>query len=74
MFYASIAAEALRICRATSTEGKAVQSVKSLLARMYNQGAEKSKMQKSLSKIFKKNQVAAKYNGTTDNFLHKLFN
>ena len=74
MFYASIAAEALRICRATSNEGEAVQSVKSLLARMYNQGAEKSKMQKSLSKIFNKNQVAAKYNGTTDNLLHKLFN
>ena len=74
MFYASVAAEALRICRATSKQEQVVVSIKSLFSRMYKQGAEKSKMRKALSKIFNKNQVADKYNVTTESLLDNLFN
>ena len=43
MFYASIAAETLRICRATSSMEKLIVSIKNLFSRMFNQGADKTK-------------------------------
>ena len=41
MFYSSIAAECLRVCRATSSETQAVKSIKALHLRMCAQGADR---------------------------------
>ena len=73
MFYASAAAESLRICRATSSEEQAVLSIRSLLSRIYKQGAVKSQLRNSVAKIFNKNLIAVKFNVTADSLLNKLF-
>ena len=74
MFYASIAAETLRICRATSSMEKVIVSIKNLLSRMFNQGADKAKTKKALLKMFNKNKIGEKYNSTTNGLLDLLFN
>ena len=73
MFYASAAAECLRICRATSNEEQAVLSIRSLLSRIYKQGAVKSQLRNSVAKTFNKNLIAVKFKVTTDSLLNKLF-
>ena len=52
MFYSSIAAELLRICRVTSKLDGFINSSKILIKRMYQQGAIKDKIDKTCLKIF----------------------
>ena len=73
MFYASAAAECLRICRATSSEEQTVLAIRTLFSWMYKQGAVKSQLRKSVSKIINKNLIAVKFNVTTDSLFNKLF-
>ena len=74
MFYTSIAAECLRICRATSWDIEAIKSIKSLLFRMGNQGAEKSKMKNFIAKTFNRHQISQKYGITENRLINQLFN
>ena len=50
MFYSSVGAEVLRICRATSNLHDTTLSVKSLVSRMYRQGAIEHNLKDSLIK------------------------
>ena len=65
MFYSSIAAECLRIGRYTSSVEQTVKTITSLFSRMYNQGAETSKMRNSVSKVFNKHRIGDKFNITS---------
>ena len=73
MFYSSIAAECLRICRATTSETHAISSVKYLLLRMGKQGADKSKMKNFITRAFNRHQIGQKYGVTDNSFVNKLF-
>lgn len=58
MFYASTCTEILRICRATSNLCDTVQSVKSLITRMYKQGATEKSLKISLTKSLNKHHTS----------------
>ena len=55
MFYSSIGAEVLRICRSTSKFTDAITSVKTLLQRMVSQGALHNKTKQVVNKVIRKN-------------------
>ena len=73
MFYSSISAECLRICRSTSELEQAVASISSLFTRMHSQGAETVQMKNSISKLFNRHKVGQKFGITTNNMLLNLF-
>ena len=73
MFYNSIAAECLRICRATSASGHATSSIKILLARMVKQGADMFKMRNCVTKTFNRHQINLKYGIHDNSFIDQLF-
>ena len=73
MFYSSIAAECLRICRATSSETQAILSIKSLLFRMCNQGADNSKMKNFVTRAFNRHQIGHKFGVADNSFISRLF-
>jgi len=62
MFYTTIAAECLRICRSTSDLEPAINSIKTLFLRMKLQGAETDKFNNSINRIFNKHNIYDKYN------------
>ena len=74
MFYSSISAECLRICRATSADVQAIKSIKILLSRMANQGAKQDKMKNYISRAFNRHQISRKYNITDNDLVSALFN
>ena len=73
MFYNSIAAECLRICRAASASGHATSSIKVLLARMAKQGADMFKMRNCVTKTFNRHQINLKYGIHDNSFIDQLF-
>ena len=73
MFYSSIAAECLRICRATSLSDDAITSIKAVIARMIKQGAMVSKIKNSLRKMFIRHQIYKKFSVIENSFLDSLF-
>ena len=73
MFYSSIAAECLRICRATSSDTQAIVSLKSLILRMSNQGAEETKMKNFITRACNRHQISLNYGVTIDSFINRLF-
>ena len=73
MFYSSIAAECLRICRATSSDTQAASSITSLLTRMRNQGADKSMMKNSLTRAFNRHQIGLKFGTTVSTLVNLMF-
>ena len=72
MFYSSIAAECLRICRATSKIIHATSSIQSLVERMSNQGADMSKMKGSIRKMFNRHQINEKFGIYDNSFTNQL--
>ena len=72
MFYSSITAECLRICRATTTHDDAITSIKGFLTRMMKQGAELPKIKNSIRKMVNKHQIAHKYNVNTNTFINQI--
>ena len=74
MFYSSISAECLRICRATSVDVLAIESIKVFLSRMQSQGADKNKTKNYIRRAFSKHQISQKYNLTDNDFVTALFN
>ena len=74
MFYSSIAAESLRIFRATSTSNHAISSIQTLVARMIKQGANVPNMKSSIAKMIKRHQVDLKYGTVGNNIVNQIFN
>ena len=74
MFYASISAECLRICRATSVAVQAIESIKVFLSRMESQGANRDKVKNYIRRTFNRHQISGKYNLTANDFVSAIFN
>ena len=73
MFYSSIAAESLRIFRASSTSNNAVQSIKTLAARMVSQGAKVQPMKQCVGKMINRHKINLKYGTVGDNLVRQIF-
>ena len=73
MFYSSIAAESLRICRASSTSNSAKTSIRTLVDRMVTQGADRNNMKNSIKKIFNRHQINLKYGIQGNGFIKQIF-
>jgi hypothetical protein len=73
MFYSSIAAECLRICRATSTAEDAATSIRSIITRMINQGAKAGMVKNCISKTLRRHNVHAELGYGDNNFVNQLF-
>ena len=74
MFYSSIAAECLRICRATSSHTHAASSINAVVSRMMNQGAEMNRMKGTITKMLNRHRISHKFGALDNSFVHKLFN
>ena len=73
MFYSSACAEILRICRATSSLEDTLVLTKSLINRMFHQGAILSSLKLSLMKSLNKHQTLLdKFNITTQDMVNNL--
>ena len=73
MFYSSIAAECLRICRATSDHGHAAASINAVASRMVNQGAEINRMKGTVTKMLNRHRIREKFGVLNNAFVRKLF-
>ena len=73
MFYSSIAAEMLRIFRASTTINHAVLSIKTLVTRMLNQGANIQDLKRSMAKMINRHEVHLKYGTTCKNIVNHIF-
>ena len=73
MFYSSIAAECLRICRATSASVDAISSIHTLFTRMTKQGADMVRMKSSIVKMFNRHQINQKFGIHDNSFTNNLF-
>ena len=73
MFYSSIAAECLRICRATSTANNARLSIQSIVSRMCKQGANIPMMKNCISKTLQRHNINTKMGYEDNKFVKQLF-
>lgn len=73
MFYSSIAAECLRICRATSASINASTSIHSVTNRMLKQGANLPKMKNSIIRLLDKHKINDIYDTRNKRFTDTLF-
>ena len=73
MFYSSIAAESLRICRATTTSYNASLSVQALVKRMAKQGGDMSRMKYSIKRMVNRHQINLKFGLQGDEFVNQIF-
>ena len=74
MFYSSISAECLRICRATSSPNHAISSIHAIITRMKKQGALLPNMKNSISKMLNRHNVGHKFNMQDNCFVARIFN
>jgi len=73
MFYSTISSEVLRICRATSSLDSFLITTKSILLRMFNQGANDVKLKISLLKMINIHSADfSKYNVTNDVLIYNI--
>ena len=56
IFYSSIGAETLRICRATSKYSEFLNTIKPFLVRMKNQGSKIRRVEQVIKKVINKNR------------------
>ena len=73
MFYSSIAAECLRICRSTSFAEDAAASIRSIITRMINQGAKAHLVKNCISKTLRRHNINSILGYGDDKFVNKLF-
>ena len=74
MFYSTISAEILRICRASSVYPKFLAQTKPFLIRMKKQGAKINKMRGSFNKLLSRHQTSfQKFNHRKNYILDNLF-
>ena len=73
MFYSSIAAECLRICRATTIDKHATSSIKSVVTRMVKQGALVDRTRSTVIKLLNRHNISEKFGFKDNSFVNKLF-
>ena len=73
MFYSSITAETLRICRASSTSNNASSSIQALVTRMEKQGADTMKMKNSIRRMVNRHRINEKYGIQGNEFINQIF-
>ena len=73
MFYSTIRTECLRLCRATSGLDNVLNSIKALIKRMLNQGAEHKKIRNCIRRAFNKHNVNLKYNTPVKDIITHIF-
>ena len=73
MFYSSIAAECLRICRATTIDKHATSSIKSVVSRMVKQGAVMSRAKSTVMKLLNRHNISEKFGFKDNSFVNRLF-
>ena len=73
MFYSTIAAESLRICRASSTSNHASSSIQALVARMKRQGADLMQMKYSIRRMINRHHISQKYGMDSNQFFDQIF-
>ena len=73
MFYSSIAAECLRICRATTIDKHATSSIKSVVARMVKQGAIMDRTKATVIKLLNRHNISEQFGFKDNSFVNKLF-
>ena len=73
MFYSSIAAECLRICRATTIDKHATSSIKSVVARMVKQGAVMDRTKATVIKLLNRHNISEKFGFKDNSFVNRLF-
>ena len=73
MFYSSIAAECLRICRATSDSTSATSSINAVVSRMINQGAKMDRVKGTVTKMLNRHSISQKFGVSNNNFVRNLF-
>ena len=73
MFYSSIAAECLRICRATTIDERATSSINSVVARMVKQGAILDRTKATVIKLLNRHNISEKFGFKDNSFVNKLF-
>ena len=73
MFYSTIAAETLRICRASSTSNHASSSIQALVARMKGQCADLLQMKNSIRRMINRHQISQKYGMDSNQFFDQIF-
>ena len=73
MFYSTISTECLRLCRATSGLDNVLNSIKALIKRMLNQGAEHKKIRNCIRRAFNKHNVNLKYNTPVKDIITHIF-
>ena len=74
MFYSSIAAECLRICRGTSDRTNATSSINAVVSRMINQGAKMDRVKGTVTKMLNRHSISQKFGVSNNNFVRNLFN
>ena len=74
MFYSSIAAECLRVCRATSSPNHAISSIHAIISRMDKQGALLPNMKNSITKVLNRHNIGHKFNMQDNQFVSQVFN
>ena len=73
MFYSSIAAESLHICRASSKSDSATTSIQALVSGIVKQGADVIKMKDSIMKMFNRHHIPPKYGMQNNELLKCIF-
>ena len=73
MFYSSITAETLRICRASSTSNSASSSIRALVTRMEKQVADKLVMKSNIWRMVNRHKVHDKYGIQCSEFVNQIF-
>ena len=73
MFFSTISAELLRICRATSLLPSYIETAKTLITRMKRQGADNMGIKNSIRKMVYRHQVEfIKYQADIEEIVYRL--
>ena len=72
MFYSSLGAEFLRICRATSKLNDVLETSCSLIKRMVNQGANNRRVQSTLIKVVNRQNISFKYDINNNEMVERI--
>ena len=73
MFYSSIAAESLRIFRASSTSNHAISSIQTLVKRMIDQGANIPAIKNNIFKMINRHQINLNYGTINNDIISRIF-
>ena len=73
MFYSSVGAEILRICRVSSTTFDFNASAKTLISRVCKQGAKNDRLVRTLKKMYGRHDALRRFGTNASGFVKSLF-